>query len=455
MPEFFFSNPHQPSKLLNPIKAFLLLAFLFLSPAVYSNIVCPEGDTECINRVLESQKEEQTYRRNRDRMADDRQEKLDDERREREARSDLRQEEQDRRTREREAEADAKEQEREVKEALKEREEKCENAENEVKDALEEKDEKQSELEQDFYDLEEDITELEGKSAEEQTKIKTEIENFNRTANNNTQQLKEEMGKELKNIDVKVQQIQDTIGQLHDSLEKVEEDRLTAFYARRKQQNEFYSTCFGKALEQTEKVRMIFYQRKRANTLRRRTLGDLARGGKTQTRNTFSGRFNQFLNLCLNNQAALLQKSNQENEYQLMVEKLNRREERIEQKIAELKTQIANLKSHGKAEILNRYKEKMQQEIQNFEQSYDSLTENYQTNSRQIINQIGKIKHQQASVLMNRAQNALPERTRNDLIVHQCQQHGGGLNVLNMFPSSFTTAPVSRNRGGIFGGSIR
>lgn len=329
----------------------------------------------------------------------------------------------------RKQERDRREQEREMRD-------RCERAEEDVRTQMEKEKEEKEKWEQKFYDLEEKVTELEGKNSEKQEEINEKLDELKKDANKTIQDFKDEMAEELKEVDEEIKTLEQSIAELNDKLREVEETRLTAFYARRKQQNEFYTKCFGQALEQTEKERSTFYQKTATRTLRRQNIGSLISGGKTKTKSVFSSRFNSFLHLCLSNQAALLEKQNQKDEYALTLKKLHSQEENTNKKIKGILAQIKNLKTTGKTEIMSRFKQKMESELNTFNQSYDALTANYQRGAQQVIREIEKIKQQQAYVLMSRSQ-VVPQKTRSTMINNQCQ----GLNVFNMFSSP------SGNRG--------
>ena len=335
----------------------------------------------------------------------------------------------------------AREQQRERREQEREMRDRCERAEDDIQAQMKENKQEKEKWEQKFYDLEGKITELEGKNSEKQVEINEKLDELKKDTNKTVQDFKDDMAEELKEVDEEVKELERSIGELHEELRKVEETRMTAFYARRKQQNEFYSKCFGQALEQTEKERSAFYQKRATRTLRRQNIGSLVSGGKTQTKNVFSARFNSFLHLCLNNQAALLEKQNQKDEYELTLKKLHSQEEGINKKMEGIKAQIAQLKTNGKVEVMNRFKQKMEMELNTFNQSYDALTANYQRGSQQTIREIEKIKQQQAYTLMSRAQ-IVPQKTRSTMINNQCQ----GLSAFNMFSNP------SGGRG-IFGSS--
>ena len=346
----------------------------------------------------------------------------------------------------------AKEAQEKAEEAREKAQDKCDEAHDKVQEEMEAKKEEKEKWEEKFYDLEEKITDLEKENSEKQVEINEKIDELKKETHETIQEFKDEMGEELKAIDDKVQELQGSMAELADELYKIEETRLTAFYARRKQQNEFYSTCFTKALEQTEKERSQFFRRSRRGTLKRKNVGQLMEGGKKQTKNAFSNRFNSFLQLCLNNQAALLKKQNEKNEYLLTLEKLDRQEDRAKQKIAGIKTQIQNMKTTGKVEVMNQFKEKMQAQVNRFSQSYDSLTANHKKSAQQITQQIEKIKQQQAYALSNRAQ-AVPQETRSVLMVQKCEQ----MDTFNLFPNptSFTPPIILPTGGGPFGGTLQ
>lgn len=321
-----------------------------------------------------------------------------------------------------------REQQRERREQEREMRDRCEKAEDDIQAQMKENKQEKERWEEKFYDLEGKITELEGKNSEKQVEINEKLDELKKDTNKTVQEFKDEMAEELKEVDEEIKELERSIGELHEELRKVEETRMTAFYARRKQQNEFYSKCFGQALEQTEKERSTFYQRRATRTLRRQNIGALVSGGKAQTKNVFSARFNSFLHLCLNNQAALLEKQNQKDEYELTLKKLHSQEEGVKKKIGGIRAQIAQLKTKGKVEVMTRFKQKMEMELNTFNQSYDALTANYQRGAQQTIREIEKIKQQQAYSLMSRAQ-VVPQKTRSTMINNQCQ----GLNVFNMF----------------------
>ena len=335
-----------------------------------------------------------------------------------------------------------KEAERNKKEAMRERQEKCDDAYKDMQAEKKEKKEETKNLVEQFYDLEEKVTELESKNSEKQAEINKELDDLKKESNNTVQEFKDDMGKELKGIDEEIQKMEEAIAQLHEELAKVEETRMTVFYAQRKQQNNFYSKCFGQALEQTEKERSVYYQKSSRKTLRRKSMGSLFSGGKKQTKNVFSSRFNSFLHLCLNNQAALLTKQNHKNEYTITMKKLHRQEERMKEKMKGIKAQIQNMKTTGKTEVVVKFKQKMEAELNSFSQSYDSLTSNYKQTSQQTIKEIEKIKTQQSHVLMRRAQ-AVPEKTRSVLITEQCHEQKGIADVFNMFDLQNTGDPLN------------
>ena len=338
-----------------------------------------------------------------------------------------------------------RERQRQVTEAREKAQDKCDEVHEKVQEEMEAKKEEKEKWEEKFHDLEEKITDLEKENSDKQVEINEKIDELKTETNETLQEFKDDMAEELKSVDEDIKQLQESMAELNDELYKIEETRLTAFYARRKQQNEFYSTCFTKAMEQTEKERSQFFQRSRRGTLKRKNIGQLMEGGKKQTKNAFSNRFNSFLQLCLNNQAALLKKQNEKNEYLLTLEKLDRQEDMAKAKIKGIKTQIQNMKTTGKVEVMNRFKEKMQNQVNLFSQSYDSLTANHKKSSQQITQQIEKIKQQQAYALSNRAQ-AIPQETRSALMAHKCEQ----MNVFNLFPNPASITPTNE---GFLGGS--
>ncbi len=448
-----------PFGFLSPLKiVFLFLLFSHLSSATeIDGCKSTEGrqlrltDNDFNNQCL---KEEADAQR-RWRIEDDRREEADERARRNEDERKRKEEARERNNALKEQQRIVKENRREAKENRKELEQKCEQAEQDAKEALEESQDKQADLQEEFYDLEEKVTDLEKQNTEGQERINQALEDLKKASNQNIQNLKDEMGRELKGIEGEIGNLENALSQLYDAVEEAEEQRLTAFYARRKQENELYSACFSTALKQTEDEKLRFYKRKKSGALQKKHIGALVQGGKAQVRGTFSGRFNYFLNLCLNNQAALLKKKNHANEYKLMLEKLKRKEMRIEDKIADVQITINHLKTSGKQEVLKKYKEKMAMDIKNFEQAYSSLTQNHQRNTAQIIQEVGKIKQQQATVLMNRAK-AIPQQTRNQLVENQCQ----GLDMLNMFPSTPTipTLPYAPGSGELFqlgGGGVQ
>lgn len=331
-----------------------------------------------------------------------------------------------------------REQQRGRREAQREMRDRCEQAQDDLQAEMKEKEQEKEKWEEKFYDLEGKVTELESKNSEKQVTINEKLDELKKDSNKIIQEFKDNMAEELKETDDEIKKLEQSIAELSDELNKVEETRMTAFYARRKQQNEFYIKCFGQALQQTEKERTTFYQRKATKTLKRKSIGGLISGGTTQIKNVFDSRFNSFLHLCLNNQAALLEKKDQRDEYDLTLKKLQRQEDRAKEKIKGIRAQIQQLGTTGKAEVVNRFKQKMELELNTFSQSYDALTANYQRSAQQIIREIKKIKQQQADALQSRAQ-VIPQQTRSILVNNQCQE---GMDAFNMF-----SHPGSSNQG--------
>ena len=337
---------------------------------------------------------------------------------------------------------DAKaEEDRLTREQLKDLQEQCRQADRDVVEALKDKQGEAREWEDKFHDSGRDITELEEKLSEQQVEIRNTLDKLKQESNNNVQELKDDMGRELKGIDAQVARVSEKIAELNRELEKVEDSRLDAYYARRKLQNGFYSQCFGEALSKAEKDRKVFYDKKRSRRAKRNSMGALMTGGKQQNKTVFSGQFNSYLHLCMNHQQALLAKQNMKNDYQLQMEKLKRAEERTQAQIGELRQQIQKLNTHDKAEVVARFKQKMEIALNNFNQTYEKITTNYQTSSQNAIQQIDKIKKIQASHLMKRAE-AVPQKSRSMAISQQCQ----GQDMFNMFPKS-------ENRG-LFNSSV-
>ena len=408
----------------------LFFVFLFIHPFAPSSsterLPTPEEENRAEKR-LKIEEEQWEHQQEQDELRRERE-------LEREEREDKRREARSRRELELEARREAKEKRREMREQ-------CEKAQDDIKEDMENKKDEREDLEQEFYDLEGKISDLEKQNSEEENTINEKLDELKKESQETVQNLKDEMQDEIyKKIEKEMQQLEKERSQLHKDIEKIKETRLTAFYARRKQQNEFYSRCFGQALEQTEKERSTFYQRRATGTLKRKNIGALISGGKSQTKHSFSSRFNSFLNLCLNNQAALLEKQNHKDEYELTLIKLQRQESAMKKQSETMRSQIKNLSTTGKTEIMGNFKQKMEAELNTFNQSYDSLTKSYQKNSSQIINEIKKIKQQQAHILMKRAQ-AVPQETRSTLVNNQCQM----ADMFNMFSSS--------SKGGILGSS--
>ena len=329
------------------------------------------------------------------------------------------------------------------REAIKDKEEKCQKAAEAVEEEIKDKKSEANDYEDKFHEKGQDITELEQKLSEKQVELREKINDLKKDSNENLQELKDDMGEAMKGLEDQVAQLTEKINELNTQLEKIEETRLTAYYARRKQQNEFYSKCFGQALTQAEANRKAFYARKQQRRVRRKSMGQLITGGTQQTKNEFSGKFNSYLHLCLNNEAALLEKQNMKDEYQLHLQKMARQEERAKKQIEGIKVQIQKLQTSDKAEVLNRFKQKMEAQLNNFNQSYDMLSKNYQALSQQTLQEIQKIKKLQAGYLMKRSQ-AVPQKSRNTLISEQCSQ----MDTFNLFPNEDSSSGLfnSSNR---------
>ena len=417
----FLFNKYEQTKIFSLKRNILLSLLVFFFPfCLFSPDVFGDDDSCVLNpdSTVCKERERRAEQRFKNEQ-EDRQGRIED--REREA---LRREARGKQEAQREAA-------RLQREAMRERERKCEQAERDMKTDMEKQNQKQKDSKQKFFDLEEKITDLERTARENKEKISTELDTLKTESSQTIQEFKDDMGDELKEIDDEIKKMEGDMAQLHDALDTVATGRLDAFFARRKQQNEFYSKCFGQALQQTEQQRGDWYKRKATGTLKRKSMEALVSGGKTQTKSQFSQKFNSLLHLCLNNQAALLEKENQKNEYKLMLEKLRRKEEKAKQQIAGLKVQIQQMKTQGKVETMSKFKEKMQAELQNFETSYTNLTTNFKEQSQQVIKEIKKIKEQQASVLMEHSQT-----TSQDTRTIMAQNGCGGMDNFNLFPTN-------------------
>ena len=344
-------------------------------------------------------------------------------------------------------------------EAIKEREEKCEQAYEDVEKSLEDQKEEKQKWEDKFYDFESDITDLEKKHSEEQLKTTELLEKLKKDSAQNMQDLKDKKDKELKGIDRhtanQIQSLEKALDSLNDALAKLEETRMTVFFNRRKQQNNNYSACFGQALQQTEAERSKFYAKKQRGTLRHKNLKSFVSGNKSKTKSTYNSRFQQLLNLCLNNEAAQLKKENEKKEYELTVTKLNMQEERVQKQMAKTKKKMKTLgeqSKHEKVDVLNQIKEKMQANLETFEESYDSITKKGKKRSEQILAEINKLKSRQSEMLVKRNQ-VVPQNKRAALVLKECQQTQQAFNlypvqeeVLKMLKSNSSITNTSRRR---------
>ena len=327
------------------------------------------------------------------------------------------------------AEVEAKKEvERARREAQKDMEEKCEQASKDVQEELKDKQGEAQDWEEKFHDKGQEITGLEEELSKQQIQLREQLDDLKKNSNQNLQDLKDNMGREMEGLEDQVVRLEAKISDLNTQLEKIEDARLTAYYARRKQQNESYSNCFGQALTQTEAQRTAFYQKKQQRRVKRKSMGELMTGGKQQNKNVFAGKFNSYLHLCLNNEAALLAKQNLKDEYKLSLEKMKREEQRTKKQIEGVRVEIQKLQTTEKAEVLSKFKEKMEAQLKSFNQSYDVLSTNYKANAQQVLQQIEKIKKVQASYLMKRAQ-AVPQKTRSVAISAKCQQ----VDAFNLF----------------------
>ena len=297
---------------------------------------------------------------------------------------------------------DAREEDRRAREDARDREERCEKVRDEYQEEISDRDEKIEDWETKFYEEQDKIKELENKIAEHGMKAKSDIEELKQSSNKNIQDGKDNMGREFERLDGKIQKLEAGIDELTQALEKVEDQRLNAFYARRKQQNDFYSKCFGEAVAKTEQKRQAHFKKIAQGRLSRRSFGDLMFGGKKRTRGQFDRQFDVYLNLCLNNQAALRQKKNMKDQYELMERQLAIQEQRVQKRIDDLKKEIKELDTSGRVDILNRFKEKMQNQLNTFNETYDSHAHTQKVQTNIVIQQIQAKKQKQAYYLKNR-----------------------------------------------------
>ena len=420
--------------------ALLIATYFGCFSAVAIELQCAKDDKDCIQQVLDAQQKQR----------DEEAEAREDERKRDEARDEARAKAEAHRAKM----EDLKEQERARKEALKEMEEKCEEAAKDVEEHMKDKKEEAQDWEEKFHESNEEIAKLEEALSQKQVEIKEQIDSLQNESNKITQELKDSMDQQMKQIDSQVASLEKEIDDLHAQLEKLEDTRLTAQFARRKMQNEFYMACFQTALQKTEEARTKFYSKKQAKRVKRKTMGELITGGKQQNKSVFSAQFNNHLNLCLNNEASMLQKQGQKNEYKLQSELFARQEERAKEKIKKIRASIQKLHTTDKAEVVAKFKEKLEGRLQSFQRNYDTLSASYQTSAQSTHQQIEQIKKRQASYLQNRAQ-AVPQKTRSVLMSEKCSQqdtfnlfqNSGGKGLFNSSRRSATYADPDRGGG--------
>ena len=324
-----------------------------------------------------------------------------------------------------------REQERARRELLKEQQDKCEQAYKDIEDQLKGKKGEQADHEEKFYDLEEQITDLEKELSDDKVALSEKLEDLKKTSAEKIQTLKEDMGDELKDIDDEIKIVEESIASLTDELHKIEELRMSSYYKRREEQRKDYISCYDTALKQTNSERATYYQKISRRTLKKTSLSDLAKGGKANTKNIFSQKFSAYLNICLGSEKALLAQENADSSHELQLKTLKNREKNSYKKIAGAKTQIANLKTTKKVEIMGKFQEEMKSELQNFDQSYSAATKTHEGTIKQTNQQIAKIRKQQSYVLYQRSL-AVPQKTRAVALSEQCSQVDGITSAFNM-----------------------
>ena len=151
--------------------------------------------------------------------------------------------------------------------------------------------------------------------------------------------------------------------------------------------------------------------------------------------------FNQIMNMCLRNEVALLNKQEQNSELQFRLQQNTLMQKRIKETIAKIEKQVEDLNTNKKITVLNRFKELMQRQIQNYDESYDSSVRNFETFQQGQWTKINDIRKKQSVALYRRSQ-AVPQDTQSALLVNQCQQAEHAFNLFQQHQQNNQTMGI-------------
>ncbi len=389
-------------------------------------------DQDQIEKLRFQHEEDDREREEDDREYQREQDKLD---RVRQAEEDHIREQQEARREAEEAVEDARREEerknRQWEDKEKELKEKCEDLDEDLYQAQLDKRDKLRDYENDFYGLEEEIKGKEAELTEKEIELDEALDGLRKSSNEQIQNLKDQMKGELAGLDQQIRRIEGAIDSIADGFIKLQEQEMDLFNLRRKSQNEAYIKCYDMTQTQMLKKLEEYKMRAATGTLRRRRISDLVDGDSGSTSQQFNAMFERELNRCVNSEVAQRMKENQKNDVQLMEDKIELQRKTLEGKKEKLLAEIKELNTNKKLAVLDEFKEKMENVLNEFEISYDRASDQAKNRREHALKEIEGIKQKQARLLGRREEEMnMDARLRQK--VDQCNQE----QALNLFKTN-------------------
>ena len=309
--------------------------------------------------------------------------------------------------------------------------EKCEDLDDDLYQTQLDKRDTLRGYEDDFYELEEEINTKKSELTEKKIELDKTLDDLRRQSNEAIQRLKDQMKGQLEGLDGQIRGIEGAIDGIADEFVKLQVSEMDLFNAKQKSQNEAYIKCYE--LAQTNMLKKIDEYKQRANVgrLRRSRMSELFEGDSGSTSQQFNAMFERELNRCVNSEMAQRMSANQENDFQVMQEKIELQRNTLDEKREKLKEEIEKLNTNKRVEVLNDFKERMETILDEFERSHDRASKEAKQRKEHFLKEIDSIKQRQARLLSRREEEMnIDARMRQK--VDECNKE----QMLNLFKTN-------------------
>ena len=308
---------------------------------------------------------------------------------------------------------------------------KCEDLDDDLYQTQLDKRDKLRGYEDDFYKLEEEISGKKSDLTEKEIELQRTLDKFRTDSNAEIQRLKDQMKGQLEGLDGQIRGIEGAIDGIADEFVKLQVSEMDLFNAKQKSQNEAYIKCYE--LAQTNMLKKVeeYKQRANAGRLRRRRMSELFEGDSGSTSQQFNAMFERELNRCVNSEMAQRMSANQENDFQVMQDKIELQRSTLDEKREKLREEVEKLNTNERVEILNDFKERMETIADEFDRSSDRASKEAKQRREHFLKEIDSIKQRQARLLSRREEEMnIDARMRQK--VDQCKQE----QALNFFKTN-------------------